>query len=95
VLIARALMMRPKLLLLDEPTSGVDESAVRTITSLLSELASSEGMAILIVSHQLGVLRDVASAALWVADGQVKRHRTDELLAPERLEQLFSKGGQG
>ena len=52
-------------------------------------------MAILIVSHQLGVLRDVASAALWVADGQVKRHRTDELLAPERLEQLFSKGGQG
>jgi ABC-type Mn2+/Zn2+ transport system ATPase subunit len=79
-LIARALMARPELLLLDEPTSGVDREAQRAIQDVLLELRA-EGMAILLVSHQLEVVREVVRDALWIEDGRVRRGTLDEFLA--------------
>jgi ABC-type Mn2+/Zn2+ transport system ATPase subunit len=94
VLIARALMVRPALLLLDEPTSGIDRSAEAVIQKLLRAL-NAEGVAILLVSHQLGLVREEARRVLWVADGRVRAGAPRELLAPERLDRLFAGHGAG
>jgi ABC-type Mn2+/Zn2+ transport system ATPase subunit len=91
-LIARALMVRPELLLLDEPTSGVDHSAQSAILELLRELNQSDRLAILLVSHQLGLVRDAVQEALWVSDGRVQHGSAQELLTPERLDELFEGG---
>ena len=93
VLIARALMTRPSLLLLDEPTSGVDRAARRVILELLLELNSKDGLAILLVSHELTLLREAVREVLWVAEGRVQRRPAAELLRPENLDQLFAALG--
>ncbi|MBL8862621.1 MAG: ATP-binding cassette domain-containing protein [Planctomycetes bacterium] len=88
-LLARALLAEPNVLLLDEPTSGVDRGAQRRILDLLVELNARDGLAVLLVSHQLGLLRETAREVLWVADGRVLRGPARELLAPEGLDRLF------
>ncbi len=71
VLLARALLARPNVLLLDEPTSGVDRDAQAQILELLREL-QLEGLAILLVSHQLAMVRAVAGRTLLVTEGRVE-----------------------
>ena len=90
VLIARALMSRPRLLVLDEPTTGVDREAERRILEVLQELKQASELAILIVSHELPLLREVAQEVLWVADGRVQRGSAEVMLAPESLDRLFA-----
>jgi ABC-type Mn2+/Zn2+ transport system ATPase subunit len=72
VLVARALMMRPDLLIMDEPTSGVDRVAERQIAELVLELERRSALAVLIVSHQLEFLRRVTRRIVWVEDGRVE-----------------------
>ncbi|HEX6884807.1 MAG TPA: metal ABC transporter ATP-binding protein [Planctomycetota bacterium] len=90
-LLARALVTRPDVLLLDEPTSGVDRGAQEQILALLAELHRG-GLAILLVSHQLALVRRFVEEVLVVADGRVWRGPPQELLAPERMELLFGAG---
>jgi ABC-type Mn2+/Zn2+ transport system ATPase subunit len=90
VLIARALMARPKLLLLDEPTSGVDRAAEARILEVLEDLNRRDGIAVLLVSHQLALVRKAVAEILWVADGRVVRGSAVEMLRPENLDALFS-----
>jgi ABC-type Mn2+/Zn2+ transport system ATPase subunit len=92
VLIARALMVRPRLLLLDEPTSGVDRAAEARILEVLSDLNRRDGISVLLVSHQLGLVRQAVAEILWVADGRVIRGTALDLLRPENLDALFSRG---
>ncbi len=92
-LLARALLSRPNLLLLDEPTSGVDRGAQRRILDLLHEIHVHDGLAVLLVSHQIGLLREAAREVLWVADGRVVRGSAAEYLAPERLDRLYAASG--
>jgi ABC-type Mn2+/Zn2+ transport system ATPase subunit len=87
-LLARALLTRPSVLLLDEPTSGVDRGAQEQILRLLHEL-NREGLAILLVSHQLGLVRQSVGEVLLVAEGRVERGDPRELLAGERLDRVF------
>ena len=88
VLIARALMVRPRLLLLDEPTSGVDHAAQQRIVAVLRQL-HGDGVAILLVSHQIALLRELVESVLWIERGQVRAGGPEELLSRERLERLF------
>ncbi|HVS19426.1 MAG TPA: metal ABC transporter ATP-binding protein [Planctomycetota bacterium] len=92
-LIGRALMVEPELLLLDEPTSGVDRGAQARILELLIGLNRSRGMAVLLVSHQLAMVRETVQRVAWVADGGVRVGSAAELLAPEHLDRLY--GGSG
>ena len=87
-LIARALVARPNLLVLDEPTSGVDAHAAERLLGLLTRLNREERLTVVLVSHQLGMTRSV-ERVVWVGDGHVQLGSSAEMLAPERLEELF------
>jgi ABC-type Mn2+/Zn2+ transport system ATPase subunit len=71
VLIARALMVLPKMMILDEPLSGVDEDSRKSINGLLVELAKRQGLAILFSSHDLAMARRVADRLLRVGEGRI------------------------
>ena len=71
LLLARALSVQPQLLLLDEPTSALDVSVQATLLTLMDELANDSGMARLIVSHDLAVIRHVADRVLVLRNGVV------------------------
>lgn len=90
VLIARALMSRPRLLLLDEPTSGIDVTAQRVVSELLVRLRDEDQLAVLLVTHQLPVLRQIADAVVWVSGGAVVEGAPEEMLRPDRLDELFT-----
>ena len=93
VLIARALMARPKLLLLDEPTSGVDRGAQKLILDLLIELNQREDLAILLVSHQIGMVRDAVKGCVWVSGGSVRVGDPAVMLSHEHLDELYLTSG--
>lgn len=93
VLIARALMVEPELLLLDEPTTGVDRAAQAQILELLTDLNASRGLAVLLVSHQISMVRETVQRVLWVADGRVQEGLAAQMLAPEQLDRLYSASG--
>lgn len=82
VLVARALAGRPELMLLDEPTSGVDAQASGAIHELLEEL-HQEGVAIVIVTHHPLALAGRADHAVLVEGGRVCARAVEDLLSTE------------
>jgi ABC-type Mn2+/Zn2+ transport system ATPase subunit len=79
VLIARALMAQPDVLLLDEPTSGVDRKSQEVILHLLHKLASQQGVAVILVGHDLGALARVARSARWIEGGEAREVEVQDL----------------
>ena len=71
MLIARALMVGPKILILDEPLAGVDPESQKAISDLLVKLNREEGMAVFFSSHDLRMVRSVTSKVLRVDGGKV------------------------
>ncbi|MEI2385533.1 amino acid ABC transporter ATP-binding protein [Breoghania sp. JC706] len=76
VAIARALAMEPRVMLFDEPTSALDPELVGEVLQVMKALAS-EGMTMIVVTHEMGFARDVADEVL-VMDGTVIEHGTPE-----------------
>ena len=70
VAIARALCMSPKIMLFDEPTSALDPEMVKEVLDTMVELAT-EGITMLVVSHEMGFARQVADRVILMADGQI------------------------
>lgn len=70
VAIARALMMKPKLMLFDEPTSALDPEMVGGVLELMQELAS-EGMTMVVVSHEMGFAREVSNRVIFMDGGYI------------------------
>jgi polar amino acid transport system ATP-binding protein len=70
VAIARALALRPEILLLDEVTSALDPELVNEVLDTIRELAA-EGMTMLLVSHEMAFVREVASRAIMMDKGQI------------------------
>ena len=81
VLIARALAAEPSLLVLDEPTAGIDAAATSAIMRVLTTLNRDEGLTVLLVTHQVRVLHGVVNAVVWVQDGRAERGGLEETLA--------------
>src|SRR6478609_9102853 len=70
VAIARALCMEPKIMLFDEPTSALDPEMVKEVLDTMVELAR-DGMTMVVVSHEMGFAREVASRMVFMDEGQI------------------------
>ena len=77
VAIARALAMNPEIMLFDEPTSALDPEMVGEVLDVMKDLAQS-GMTMVIVTHEMGFAREVASRVLFIDQGQVMESGTPE-----------------
>jgi peptide/nickel transport system ATP-binding protein len=85
VAIAMALACRPRLLIADEPTTALDVTVQAEVLSLLDELVTDEGMALLFITHDLPVISQVARRLLVLEAGKVvESGTTAELLAAPR-----------
>jgi microcin C transport system ATP-binding protein len=69
--IARALVLKPKLIVLDEPTSALDMSVQAQIVDLLRALQDKHNLAYLFISHDLRVVRAMADEVIVIKDGKV------------------------
>ncbi|MFO7962815.1 MAG: amino acid ABC transporter ATP-binding protein [Desulfobacterales bacterium] len=70
VAIARALIMEPRLMLFDEPTSALDPEMVGEVLDVMRELAD-EGMTMIIVSHEMEFVREVADRVIFIDEGRI------------------------
>lgn len=83
--IARALALRPEVLLLDEPTSALDPELVGEVLAVVRDLAT-QGWTMVIVTHEVRFARDVADQALFLDDGVVAERGGVEVLTDPREE---------
>lgn len=94
IAIVRSLCMHPDVILFDEPTSALDPEMVGEVLSVMRDLAH-EGMTMVIVTHEMGFAREVASRVLFVDEGRIKEENTPEEFFDhpknERLKEFLSK----
>jgi zinc/manganese transport system ATP-binding protein len=91
VMIAHALISRPRLLLLDEPLANLDISSEQGIVSVLARLARAEHVAVLLSAHDMNPLMPVMDRIIYVAAGRVAVGRTDEVVQPAVLSRLYGQ----
>ena len=70
IAIIRAMMMEPEILLFDEPTSALDPESIGDVLSLIRELANNR-MTIMIVTHEMGFAREIASRVVFIDEGRI------------------------
>ena len=90
VAIARALSMDPGLMLFDEPTSALDPELVGDVLSVMRELAS-EGMTMIVVTHEMAFAREVADRVIFMDDGViVEEGRPDDVIGRPKEKRTFT-----
>ena len=94
IAIVRSLAMSPKVMLFDEPTSALDPEMVGEVLDVIKGLAES-GMTMVIVTHEMGFAREVATRVLFIDEGIIMEENTPDKLfnAPQskRLQDFLSK----
>lgn len=94
IAIARALAMNPDVMLFDEPTSALDPEMVGEVLGIMKELAR-DGMTMVVVTHEMGFAREVASRVMFIDEGVIREENTpQEFFAhPKnaRLQEFLSK----
>ena len=103
VMIAMALSNNPKLLIADEPTTALDVTTQRQILDLIKELQARMGMGILFITHDIGVVADIADKVVVLKHGKVVEqgeagplleHRTQEEMKLLLLNQYLLLAGK-
>lgn len=77
IAIARSLAMNPDVMLFDEPTSALDPEMVGEVLNLMKELAA-EGMTMVVVTHEMGFAREVASRVMFINEGVIQEENTPQ-----------------
>ena len=94
VAIVRALCMHPEVMLFDEHPSALDPEMVGEVLEVMRELAK-DGMTMVIVTHEMGFAKEVATRVLFIDEGQIKEENTPDLFfgkpQNERLKEFLSK----
>ena len=75
IAIARSLAMNPDVMLFDEPTSALDPEMVGEVLELMRELAA-DGMTMVVVTHEMGFAREVASRVMFINEGNIQEENT-------------------
>lgn len=88
IAIARTLAMNPDVILFDEPTSALDPEMVGEVLELMKRLAEG-GMTMVVVTHEMGFAREVASRVMFMADGKIQEQGTpDEIFTDPKNPRL-------
>ena len=94
IAIARSLAMNPDVMLFDEPTSALDPEMVGEVLELMKELAES-GMTMVVVTHEMGFAREVATRVVFIDDGKIQEENIPEEFFKNpknpRLKEFLSK----
>ena len=94
IAIVRALAMDPQVMLFDEPTSALDPEMVGEVLDLMKNLAD-DGMTMVVVTHEMGFAREVASKVLFIDEGVIKEEAAPDKFfgnpQNERLKEFLSK----
>lgn len=94
IAIVRALCMDPEVMLFDEPTSALDPEMVGEVLELMKELAKS-GMTMVVVTHEMGFAREVATRVLFIDDGKIQEQNSPKEFFENpknpRLKEFLSK----
>jgi branched-chain amino acid transport system ATP-binding protein len=91
--VGRALLLRPKVLLIDEPSIGLSPLVVQDVFKLLRKLADEQGVTVLMVEQNVKSALKMADDAIALESGRLVLHRrADELLADPNIERLFLGG---
>jgi len=94
IAIVRALAMNPKVMLFDEPTSALDPEMVGEVLEVMKELAS-EGITMVVVTHEMGFAREVGSRILFMDEGKIVEQGTPTKVFDNpkhpRLQEFLSK----
>ena len=85
VLIARALATRPNVLVLDEPTAGVDITATHAVLDFISQIIREREITVLFVTHDFTLVRDHAQHVVWLHQGRVLQGTVAEVFTPELI----------
>ena len=94
IAIVRSLAMNPDVMLFDEPTSALDPEMVGEVLELMKELAD-DGMTMVVVTHEMGFAREVATRVLFMDGGQILEQGAPQIFFEnpenERLRDFLSK----
>lgn len=94
IAIIRAMMMDPEVLLFDEPTSALDPESIGDVLNLIRELIRG-GMTVIIVTHEIGFAKEIASRVIFIDHGQIVEENTPKKFfdspATPRVKEFLSK----
>ena len=94
IAIVRSLAMNPDIILFDEPTSALDPEMVGEVLSVMKELAE-DGMTMVVVTHEMGFAREVATRVLFIDDGKIQEQNAPKEFFENpqnpRLKEFLSK----
>ena len=86
--------MQPEIMLFDEPTSALDPEMVGEVLNLMTELAK-DGMTMVVVTHEMGFAKEVASRVIFMNEGVIKEENEPKAFfenpQDERLKEFLSK----
>lgn len=89
VMLARALVQQPKVLLLDEPTSNLDPKNQVEMLSLIRSVAREQGVTVLIVIHDLNLALRYCDRFLFLKNGITYREGNIDIVTPETIEEVY------
>lgn len=89
ILIAHALIARPRLLLLDEPLANLDLRSAHEVVALLARIAREQQIAVLISAHEINPLLGVMDRIVYLASGRAVSGSTDEVVRADVLSKLY------
>ncbi|HUZ02330.1 MAG TPA: metal ABC transporter ATP-binding protein [Thermomicrobiaceae bacterium] len=89
LLIAQALVTRPRLLLLDEPLDGLDLNSQHAVSALIHRISDEFGVAVLLVAHDVNAILPYLDRVVYIARGQVVTGTPEECMTEETLSRLY------
>ncbi|NCN51118.1 MAG: hypothetical protein CO156_02435 [Candidatus Pacebacteria bacterium CG_4_9_14_3_um_filter_40_12] len=94
LLLARALVHEPEILMLDEPEAGVDVEGERIFYELLTKLAKEDNVTVLLASHEIALVRQFADTVFCIKKNVVCAGKPEQVLTAEVFKQLYGEGIQ-